>query len=186
MPSEFDYVDSKISRDFECSLCLNPFVDPVLTSCEHTFCRTCITAVLQQHRGPCPECRAPVGRAQLESVKGVLPKHLGNLEVFCSNKAIEGLSLCGWKGPRSNLSDHLQKCAFCACPHQIVGCPLRASLSDVQVHIFTCEFRSMICPLHQCGETVLSKDMDAHLAVCARTPCAYGLLTPTVGLSSKV
>lgn len=36
----------------ECSICLNPFTDPITTSCGHNFCKPCFTFV------KCPVCRA--------------------------------------------------------------------------------------------------------------------------------
>uniref|UniRef100_A0A3Q2PDK9 Uncharacterized protein n=1 Tax=Fundulus heteroclitus TaxID=8078 RepID=A0A3Q2PDK9_FUNHE len=47
------------AEDLACSVCLTIFTDPVTLPCGHSFCRQCITKVLnmEQH---CPQCRTAV------------------------------------------------------------------------------------------------------------------------------
>ncbi|KAM4583322.1 nuclear factor 7, brain-like [Fundulus diaphanus] len=47
------------AEDLACSVCLTIFTDPVTLPCGHSFCRQCITKLLnmQQH---CPQCRTAV------------------------------------------------------------------------------------------------------------------------------
>jgi len=42
--------------DFECSLCLRIFYEPVSTPCDHVFCKGCITEALL-HKEACPLCK---------------------------------------------------------------------------------------------------------------------------------
>uniref|UniRef100_A0A8C5MP09 Uncharacterized protein n=1 Tax=Leptobrachium leishanense TaxID=445787 RepID=A0A8C5MP09_9ANUR len=48
--------------ELTCSICLNIYTDPLTLPCGHSFCRTCIGAVLDTQEGSgaykCPECRA--------------------------------------------------------------------------------------------------------------------------------
>uniref|UniRef100_A0A8C5PSU0 Uncharacterized protein n=1 Tax=Leptobrachium leishanense TaxID=445787 RepID=A0A8C5PSU0_9ANUR len=49
-----------LTDEVTCSICLNIYTDPVTLPCGHSFCRTCIGAVLETQRGreySCPECR---------------------------------------------------------------------------------------------------------------------------------
>ncbi|XP_040009908.1 nuclear factor 7, ovary-like [Xiphias gladius] len=47
------------SEDLTCSICLTIFTDPVTLLCGHSFCRQCITDIVNtQHQ--CPQCRAAV------------------------------------------------------------------------------------------------------------------------------
>ncbi|CAJ1932927.1 unnamed protein product [Sphenostylis stenocarpa] len=49
--------------EFDCPICMSPFVEPVSTRCGHIFCRECInTAITTQ--GKCPSCRKKVTRNQ--------------------------------------------------------------------------------------------------------------------------
>uniref|UniRef100_A0A8C4UVZ3 LON peptidase N-terminal domain and RING finger protein 1 n=1 Tax=Falco tinnunculus TaxID=100819 RepID=A0A8C4UVZ3_FALTI len=42
--------------DFECSLCIRMFFEPVTTPCGHTFCKECLERCLD-HRPNCPLCK---------------------------------------------------------------------------------------------------------------------------------
>ncbi|XP_017561529.1 tripartite motif containing 108 [Pygocentrus nattereri] len=52
---------SQLSWEIKCSLCLDDFTDPITLSCEHSFCRQCITGHLQSSLGRsfCPDCQKP-------------------------------------------------------------------------------------------------------------------------------
>uniref|UniRef100_A0A671EZT3 RING-type E3 ubiquitin transferase n=1 Tax=Rhinolophus ferrumequinum TaxID=59479 RepID=A0A671EZT3_RHIFE len=58
----------KIQEEATCSICLDYFTDPVMTTCGHNFCRECIQLTWEKAKGkkgrrkhkgsfPCPECR---------------------------------------------------------------------------------------------------------------------------------
>uniref|UniRef100_G1PDM3 RING-type E3 ubiquitin transferase n=1 Tax=Myotis lucifugus TaxID=59463 RepID=G1PDM3_MYOLU len=58
----------KLQEEATCSICLDYFTDPVMTSCGHNFCRECIRLTWEKAKGkkgrrkrrgvfPCPECR---------------------------------------------------------------------------------------------------------------------------------
>uniref|UniRef100_A0A3B3RSX3 LON peptidase N-terminal domain and ring finger 1 n=1 Tax=Paramormyrops kingsleyae TaxID=1676925 RepID=A0A3B3RSX3_9TELE len=44
------------ASDFECSLCIRLFYEPVTTPCGHTFCRSCLERCLD-HAPQCPLCK---------------------------------------------------------------------------------------------------------------------------------
>uniref|UniRef100_A0A1Y1M3X8 RING-type domain-containing protein n=1 Tax=Photinus pyralis TaxID=7054 RepID=A0A1Y1M3X8_PHOPY len=55
-----DYNWNELSAtDFECILCSQCLLDPVTTTCGHTFCRECLTRVLD-HGLACPLCMHPL------------------------------------------------------------------------------------------------------------------------------
>ncbi|XP_048007943.1 tripartite motif containing 108 isoform X1 [Megalobrama amblycephala] len=60
---------SPLSLQIKCSVCLSDFTDPVTLSCEHSFCRECITGHMQASLGPsaCPECQRPYNKEDLKS-----------------------------------------------------------------------------------------------------------------------
>ncbi|XP_056618292.1 nuclear factor 7, ovary-like isoform X2 [Triplophysa dalaica] len=62
-------MDSPLSFQIKCSVCLSDFTDPVTLTCEHYFCRKCITGHMQASLGPtaCPECNKPYSKDDLKS-----------------------------------------------------------------------------------------------------------------------
>lgn len=61
-----------VERD-NCSICLDLIERPMLTPCQHAFCRNCILAVLTNtddgERGPCPLCRKEVRMNKLQPAR---------------------------------------------------------------------------------------------------------------------
>ncbi|XP_046383391.1 uncharacterized protein LOC124153979 [Ischnura elegans] len=53
---------SLLKRETDCPICLHTLVNPVTTSCYHTFCRTCISRVLNDSRSVCPLCKNKITR----------------------------------------------------------------------------------------------------------------------------
>ena len=51
-----EHLKEAISAELDCHVCYNLFLDPLTTSCGHTFCRKCVNRVLD-HSNLCPVCR---------------------------------------------------------------------------------------------------------------------------------
>ncbi|XP_019633489.1 PREDICTED: uncharacterized protein LOC109476912 [Branchiostoma belcheri] len=80
-----DAILSKISSDFlECTICLEPFKDPKVLPCLHTFCEGCLKKFVAQdkvkNKFHCPTCR----------IETVLPK--GGVASFKNNFFVQSLS----------------------------------------------------------------------------------------------
>ncbi|XP_056331317.1 tripartite motif containing 109 [Danio aesculapii] len=61
-------MESRLSKQIQCSVCLGDFTDPVSLLCDHTFCRQCISNHSQSSRlRLCPECRRPYTMWDLRS-----------------------------------------------------------------------------------------------------------------------
>ncbi|XP_053117425.1 RING finger protein 112 isoform X2 [Hemicordylus capensis] len=57
-----------LQEDITCSICLEPFEDPVSIDCGHNFCRFCLSAHwsgFSPHGYRCPECRYPCSRDRI-------------------------------------------------------------------------------------------------------------------------
>lgn len=51
-----DYITEVIKGEMDCQVCYGLMLDPVTTTCGHTFCRKCVARVLD-HSTLCPICR---------------------------------------------------------------------------------------------------------------------------------
>ncbi|XP_030641376.1 zinc-binding protein A33-like [Chanos chanos] len=78
---------SALSLQIQCPVCLCDFTDPVSLPCKHSYCRQCITSVLQNSvsQSKCPECRLPFSQKDiktnrpLRNMVDVTREHLQNL-----------------------------------------------------------------------------------------------------------
>ena len=59
--------NSKLSMNYECSICLNLCVQPVTTPCNHFFCFECEKQVMQSAMS-CPMCRSKFDRTWTPAV----------------------------------------------------------------------------------------------------------------------
>ncbi len=50
---------TNISKEYECLICLDLFVEPSTTICGHTFCKSCLMKYLEKEQ-KCPMCRKPI------------------------------------------------------------------------------------------------------------------------------
>lgn len=49
-------VKTEVLKELDCQVCYSLMIDPYTTSCGHTFCRQCVTQILD-HSSLCPICR---------------------------------------------------------------------------------------------------------------------------------
>ncbi|XP_046561740.1 WAS/WASL-interacting protein family member 1-like [Haliotis rubra] len=66
--------EDTFERELSCGVCLELYTDPLQLSCMHTFCKSCLKALLQSEgnkRLKCPDCRknSDLGRGGIESLK---------------------------------------------------------------------------------------------------------------------
>ncbi|XP_072119372.1 LON peptidase N-terminal domain and RING finger protein 2 isoform X1 [Mobula birostris] len=126
--------------DFECSLCMRLFYEPITTSCGHTFCLRCLERCLD-HSSRCPLCKENVaeylvtrafGRAFLieELIVRYLPEELKERKKFHEEEMKE----------LSNLTEDVP-IFVCTMSFPTIPCPL---------HVFEPRYRLMI---RRCMET---------------------------------
>ena len=115
--------------------------DPLETqSCQHAFCKVCITTWLSNH-ATCPTCRQTVGHAGLRPLHRVWRDKLFSLTVRCGNHK----SGCLEEMQLFRLSSHQQVCQYgeVLCPNKSCGeSVLKCSLND---HMLKCPFRNVKC-----------------------------------------
>ena len=137
--TSYSYTSKNIDEELKCSICTDPYEEPVHLSCQHTFCRRCIQRWLDG-QSSCPTCRqfakfdkngerylpisTPIVHNQLNRLlvqcnacqatniqRGNFPDH----ENRCQKKLIPCSAAdiqCGWNGTRDQLENHLTQCPF--------------------------------------------------------------------------
>ncbi|XP_066574383.1 LON peptidase N-terminal domain and RING finger protein 1 isoform X2 [Amia ocellicauda] len=126
--------------DFECSLCLRLFYEPVTTPCGHTFCKSCLERCLD-HTPRCPLCKESL-KEYLASRKYTTTKLLEDLFQNCLSEAYSERKRIHIEETQE-LSDLTKNVPVfvCTMAYPTVPCPL---------HVFEPRYRLMI---RRCIET---------------------------------
>ncbi|XP_043546274.1 LON peptidase N-terminal domain and ring finger 1, like [Chiloscyllium plagiosum] len=126
--------------DFECSLCMRLFLEPITTPCGHTFCKCCLERSLD-HSPLCPLCKDSL-KVYLENRKYAVTYLLEEIiarylsEELCERQRIHNEETA----ELSNLTKNVP-IFVCTMAYPTVPCPL---------HIFEPRYRLMI---RRCIET---------------------------------
>ncbi|CAM4946058.1 unnamed protein product [Rotaria socialis] len=112
--SSYEYTDREsIDSDLICLLCHNPFIDPIVTQCDYTYCRQCI----EQDMGngshcPSQSCNQLLSTDHLTPPSRLVVSMLDRLKVrcqlYCPGKNIG----CQWFGSRNEHDEHTKTCLF--------------------------------------------------------------------------
>lgn len=127
-------------NDFECSLCMRLFYQPVTTPCGHTFCKNCLERCLD-HNPQCPLCKESL-KEYLAFRKYTVTQVLNNIiKQHLSKEHSERLKLHAEEN--KELSDLTKNVPIfvCTMAYPTVPCPL---------HVFEPRYRLMI---RRCMET---------------------------------
>eukprot|EP00985_Skeletonema_marinoi_P027330 scaffold22272_cov85-Skeletonema_marinoi.AAC.1 len=92
-----------VPDDLICSICMTVPSEPLITPCDHLFCRTCIHQALSD-RNICPIDRRPCTVGQLRQLDGILSRIWSGIQVKCGGHE----SGCAWRGSIADYSSHVQ------------------------------------------------------------------------------
>lgn len=190
-----EYIGS-YDNNLMCPICRCPFVDPTKLSCEHFFCRTCITTALS-HQGSesksCPTCRRKTSEDSVVAAPKLISRILDELLVKCAYHQ-KG---CPEQMPRGAIQDHVDHyCGFVNIPCPSKKCPLFVRRKDSmpkqclhhRVHCHYCDEKCFLfeveshentecllrkSPCVHCKNEVLHLDLKIHTETCpyATIPC---------------
>ncbi|CAG0895992.1 unnamed protein product [Cyprideis torosa] len=91
-------------NEFCCCICTEVLNDPVeISSCDHLYCRSCITTWLQT-KPSCPQCQRDATESSLKEANRYLRSYIGNLHVYCPEKDCNKIMAI------SELEHHLESC----------------------------------------------------------------------------
>jgi len=96
----------QVPEDLICSICMTLPLDPILTPCEHIFCRGCIHQALEGSN-QCPIDRMACTTHQLRTLAGCIFRVWGSIPVKCGNHS-DG---CAWTGSIGDYANHTHLCS---------------------------------------------------------------------------
>jgi len=144
---------SEISKSLICPIHSGLFKQPVIASCGHSFCQSCILGVFDSHNEP----QCPIDHASLKEQGFLIPNlavesQINELLVYCK------YSLKTGDQPSQKVID----------PE---GCKRKLILADKETHEESCEFAIVSCP--NCKVDLRRKDLQTHSANCSQSPCPH-------------
>ena len=145
---QYEYIDfDSINCELICSICSKPFVVPVSTPCDHTFCQDCIQRWIEKKNKPCPTCRQ-----QIKSIDMCIPVNRP-LRNMLDRLPIKCLSCEQTIAQRDQFNDHIRKVCpkmNISCSAADIKCTWTGPREDLDKHLTTCQFepvRSLLSPL---------------------------------------
>ncbi|KAI9056005.1 hypothetical protein LZ554_000937 [Drepanopeziza brunnea f. sp. 'monogermtubi'] len=147
--------DGPVDENLMCPICHCPLIDPVMTECDHIFCRDCIEESLM-HSQTCPIDRSPMSD-EIDSFKRapkIIINQLNDLKAKCK--------YCSVSFARSMLENHIER----YCPEAEMRCPGLNTEKECQLRVKRkysdkgCLHYEADCP--DCQELLLQADMDCH------------------------
>ncbi|KAI5806730.1 hypothetical protein DFH27DRAFT_356186 [Peziza echinospora] len=179
---------SPIDHNLCCPICRSPLVDPVHTSCLHTFCSACITKALERS-STCPVDRSALSAENVSPAPIMIANLVNDLVVFCPNAELGCPITCARYLVGSHLSHDcgfvyvdckqcdekvLRKDSEKECLHQLQDCPNcleRVRGVDMEAHEEECPGLQGVCP--HCALEFQRSEIKEHEASCdeATTLC---------------
>ncbi|RKF72980.1 TNF receptor-associated factor 5 [Golovinomyces cichoracearum] len=145
---------SPVEENLICAICRCAFINPITTSCQHTFCSECLNDALL-HSPTCPIDRSLLNKElDLSQAPRIVQNQLDNLKVLCP--------CCQAPVSRSMISNHMSK----YCQESLIRCPGIKTEKKCPLHIQRklshqgCLHYDTSCP--DCGESLLQLDLPCH------------------------
>ena len=134
--NRFTDLNENLTKHLICSICLNIFDNAVRSSCEHTFCKSCVQQWIESNHKECPECRV-----EFETRKRSDSSRSADNLVLIRNYIFKSHLLAN-----SLVSDLTIKCDF-----EFSGCQQSVKLGLLSSHVKDCPHR--LCA--KCGFTFI-------------------------------
>ncbi|ROT35207.1 hypothetical protein SODALDRAFT_329393 [Sodiomyces alkalinus F11] len=150
------YVDDRVDDNLLCPICKMPFVTPVTTPCDHTFCFECLRQACET-RHVCPIDRKKFRPKNVRITSRLLRNQLDSLVVACPN-AERG---CGETMRREDVAMHTHKCDYTLAPCPDAGCAKKVATWLLREHEKECLHTETACPY--CDAPVEKAVMEDHI-----------------------
>jgi hypothetical protein len=173
-------------RGVTCCICLKLPWDPIVTPCQHMYCRHCIETSLNE-TATCPKDSKSLSHAQLTDLKVASSLTYGivsSMRVSCPFFRSAG---CDWTGEVSAADGHVRN----YCPFVLVecgACKVRVRRSQIRQHLDSeCPYRAAVCTY--CSASIAVRDMEEHEKTtcpdCPTTIVACSVMGCTVRMARQ-
>ncbi|KAI8068179.1 uncharacterized protein B0P05DRAFT_552165 [Gilbertella persicaria] len=153
------YVDH-VNDNLICCICQQPFIEPVISTCGHTFCHHCILQALE-NSPHCPIDRTALTAHDVEPAAKIITNMVNELSVYCPRQE-QG---CPYQGQRQYIESHLkQDCQYIMAPCELEECKELLLKKDLSTHAETCNYRVMEC--NMCKKKLCAYEMEDHYNLC--------------------
>ncbi|KAJ3451470.1 rich repeat and nacht domain-containing protein [Anaeramoeba flamelloides] len=152
----YKFVSNNIEESLICSVCQQPFQEPIDSCCKHTFCKLCLQYLFENNED-CPICQQPFSNKEYQiSVNSeIINQKISYLDVQCPNYTN------GCKSPIKliDLGEHVEKCLYreIKCPY---GCDEKIIFNEKYKHVKTCAKTQDLCPF--CQSTIEKGQQKSH------------------------
>jgi len=141
----------ELEGNFTCAICLNFYENPVLTGCEHVFCRECLVQHARHTPPPpagqqpadqtplCPLCRTQLGPVDSMVPAEPMKKAMEKFSTSCSNEGCKStFNILEFKA-------HHRECEWSvtSCLHVNVGCEWRSLKKEIVGHLEVCPYHAI-------------------------------------------
>lgn len=161
--------ESNLDEDVICSVCTEPFFEPVMhQSCGNVFCASCVRSLEN-----CPLCRSPL-KDKLQDVPRLIKNRLNALMVHCPACQVARIErgnlqahlltcaaetsncaaspMCAWRGSRADLAQHQNSCALFAVRPVLDGLRERVASLEAEQKRLQTEVSSLQTCLNDQGQ----------------------------------
>ncbi|KAI9478632.1 MAG: hypothetical protein EXX96DRAFT_483040 [Benjaminiella poitrasii] len=151
---------NKVNDNLICCICQNPFIDPVISRCGHTFCKYCISQALEASQ-VCPIDRTPLTKNEFEPAAKIICNMVNELQVYCPHHE-QG---CPHIGQRQFILSHVMNdCEYTITPCELEECKELLLKKDIQTHAKSCNYRTTECSM--CKKKFRAHELEDHYRLC--------------------
>lgn len=160
--------NTKLIENLKCSICLDFFIDPYISKCQHNFCKNCITTTFGviKKNTKCPLCRTEIHSTDL--IKNIhLSETISTLTIKCLQSSTDKvcssiIDICGIHNHVKNECDYFKiNCRY--------SCDFNCYRYNVKSHEQIClknpKFK-INCSL--CLESIYAIDRENHRNICSK------------------
>ncbi|KAJ6249154.1 rich repeat and nacht domain-containing protein [Anaeramoeba flamelloides] len=166
------FVSNNIEQSLICSVCKQPFQDPIDSCCKHTFCKLCFQELIHDNKD-CPICQQPFSDKQYQTSinSEIINQKISYLDVQCPNYT----NGCKSHLKLIDLTKHVENCRSreIKCPY---GCDEKIIFNEKYEHVKTCAKTQDQCPF--CQSTIEKAQQKSHYEkICQNYPmkCAHSI-----------